>query len=260
MYPVWHFVNGVPQVGPPVTLGPLSITTTAVTSAAPIQSKQDIGSISNWDSGQFITQGQTNPNKGISFGFSTTDNYGYIYAREVGVSQRPLLIQPQGGGVAFGTSSAVAAAISVTSLRLDDTWTLNWSDVSLSRGAADVLTTPDRFVSTGPVAGIGYGVGAGGAVTQLTSRTTGVVQNTVTGQITLVSAAGSATYQSFTVTNSAVAATDEPYVWQVSGADIYEIHVTAVAAGSFRVTYRTTGGTTTEQPVFGFVLRKAVAS
>lgn len=114
--------------------------------------------------------------------------------------------------------------------------------------------------SYSPTAGIGYGTGAGGTVTQITSRTTGVTINTVSGQITLVSAAGSATYASFTVTNSAVAATDEPYVWQVSGTDIYEIHVTAVAAGSFRVTFRTTGGTTTESPVFGFVMRKAVTS
>jgi len=36
--------------------------------------------------------------------------------------------------------------------------------------------------------------------------------------------------------------------------------VTAVGAGSFRITYATTGGTTTEQPVFTFAVIKAVAS
>jgi hypothetical protein len=109
-------------------------------------------------------------------------------------------------------------------------------------------------------AGIGYSTGAGGTVTQLTNRTTGVTLNRVTGAITLVSAAGSTTYQSFTVTNSAVSATDTIIVNQVSGTDLYETHVTAVGAGSFRITFRTTGGTTTEQPVFRFTVIKSVSA
>ncbi len=116
------------------------------------------------------------------------------------------------------------------------------------------------FKSTSATLGIGYATGAGGAVTQASSRTTGVTLNTVCGAITLVSAAGSATYQSFTVTDSACAANDVPDVRQKSGTDLYEIHVTAVAAGSFQVTFRTTGGTTTEQPVFNFVIFKGVNS
>jgi hypothetical protein len=114
--------------------------------------------------------------------------------------------------------------------------------------------------STSATLGIGYATGAGGAVTQATSRTTGVTLNTVCGAITLVSAAGSATYQTFTVTDSAVAAADVVRVCQKSGTDLYEIHVTAVAAGSFNVTFRTTGGTTTEQPVFNFAIIKAATS
>lgn len=115
------------------------------------------------------------------------------------------------------------------------------------------------FKSISPTGGIGYGTGAGGAVTQGTNRTTGVTLDKVSGDITLVSAAGSATYQSFTVTNSTVAATDVPVVVQKSGTDLYEIHVTAVAVGGFRITFRTTGGTTTEQPVFHFNVEKGVA-
>lgn len=103
----------------------------------------------------------------------------------------------------------------------------------------------------------GYQTGSGGAVTQASSRTTGVTLNNVCGQITLVSAAGSATAASFTVTNSDVAATDMIYAWQVSGTDLYRIEVTNVAAGTFQLTFNTTGGTTTEQPVFGFMVIKA---
>lgn len=108
--------------------------------------------------------------------------------------------------------------------------------------------------------GLGYGTGSGGAVTQITSRTTGVTLNKTNGAITLVSAAGSATWQSFTVTNSTVAATDTIIANQKSGTDLYMISVTAVAAGSFRISFATTGGTTTEQPVFNFAVIKAVTA
>ena len=108
--------------------------------------------------------------------------------------------------------------------------------------------------------GFGYGTGSGGAATQATSRTTGVTLNKTNGAITLVSAAGSTAWQSFTVTNSTVAATDVVSVSQKSGADLYQIFVTNVAAGSFKITFATTGGTTTEQPVFNFVVIKAVTA
>lgn len=108
--------------------------------------------------------------------------------------------------------------------------------------------------------GLGYGTGAGGTVTQATSRTTGVTLNKPTGAITLVSAAGSTSWQSFTVANSIVSATDVVHVCQKSGTDLNEIHVTAVVSGSFNVSFRTTGGTTTEQPVFNFSVIKGATS
>jgi hypothetical protein len=108
---------------------------------------------------------------------------------------------------------------------------------------------------------VGYGTGAGSTVTQASSRTTGVTSNGQCGQITLVSAAGSTTAASFTVTCGAVlAATDAVIVWQVSGTDKYDLSVTAVAAGSFQITSRTYSGTTTEQPVFGYMVFKGVTA
>lgn len=107
---------------------------------------------------------------------------------------------------------------------------------------------------------LGYATGSGGTVTQVTSRTTGVTLNKTNGAITLVSAAGLATFQSFTVTNSTVAATDVVHVTQKSGTDLYQIFVTATAAGSFRITYATTGGVTVEQPVFNFAVIKGVTA
>ena len=132
-------------------------------------------------------------------------------------------------------------------------------------GTAGALTSRMTLDSSGnflltSTGGLGYGTGSGGAVTQATSRTTGVTLNKTNGAITLVSAAGLATYQTFTVTNSTVAATDTIIVNQKSGTDKYIILVTAVAAGSFAITFATTGGVTTEQPVFNFSVIKAVTA
>lgn len=133
--------------------------------------------------------------------------------------------------------------------------------LKLSAKGTGVVTADVGIVSTDPTDGLGYATGAGGTVTQITSRTTGVTINKVAGSITLVSAAGSATPFSFTVTNSAVGANDVVVVNQKSGTDVYSIlEVTAVAAGSFRLTLATSGGTTTEQPVFNFVVIKGAVA
>lgn len=121
-----------------------------------------------------------------------------------------------------------------------------------TNGAVDVNTVFDT-------AGIGYSTG--GAVTQITSRTTGVTLNSLNGGITLFTAAGSATPASFTVTNSTVAATDVVVVSvKSSTTNLYEVHVTATGAGSFQITFFTTGGTTSDAPVFNFAVIKAAAS
>ena len=139
-----------------------------------------------------------------------------------------------------------------TNVTVTNPWSL-WIAAGNARFDGNVLLK-------GAGSALGYGTGSGGAVTQITSRTTGVTLNTTNGAITLVSAAGSATYQTFTVTNSTVAATDTIIVNQKSGTDKYIILVTAVAAGSFNITFATTGGTTTEQPVFNFAVIKAVTA
>ena len=123
------------------------------------------------------------------------------------------------------------------------------------------LLSPQRgHTSASPDVGIGYSAGAGAAVTQQTNRGTSVIINNVSGQITLFSAAGSATAASFTVTNSVVEDGDVIILNQNSGTDLYELHVTDVAAGSFQLTFFTTGGTTTETPVFNYAVIKAVAA
>ncbi|HYB97509.1 MAG TPA: hypothetical protein VEC57_00050 [Candidatus Limnocylindrales bacterium] len=112
--------------------------------------------------------------------------------------------------------------------------------------------------------GIGYVSGTGGAVTQATSKSTGVTINKPCGTITMNNAALNAgTSVGFTVTNSVVAATDVVTVNIKSGAtaDSYTVTVDAVAAGSFRISLRNyTGGNLSEAVVLSFGLIKAVAA
>jgi hypothetical protein len=134
------------------------------------------------------------------------------------------------------------------------------------------LVTPNIGAATGTslaatgaikssgTAGIGYATGAGGVVIQGTSRTTGVTINKITGQITLFSAAGTTSATTFTVTNSLVNTTDVIILNQHTGADLYDLMVTKTVLGSFDITFRTTGGTTTEQPIFNFAVIKGVDS
>lgn len=86
--------------------------------------------------------------------------------------------------------------------------------------------------------GYGSGRGQGGTVTQQTNRTTGVTLNTLTGQITTNNASLAAEAAAvFTVTDSAVAATDVVIASIASGSNggNTEVTVNAVAAGSFNL-------------------------
>lgn len=134
-----------------------------------------------------------------------------------------------------------------------------FTSVTATSVTATSVTSSGNVNITG-TGGLGYATGSGGTVTQITSRTTGVTLDKTNGAITLVSAAGTTSWQTFTVTNSTVAATDTVIVSQKSGTDLNMIHVTAVAAGSFNISFATTGGTTTEQPVFNFAVIKAVTA
>jgi hypothetical protein len=121
------------------------------------------------------------------------------------------------------------------------------------------LDTSGNFTIFGS-GGLGYSTGSGGSVTQGTNRTTAVVLNKTNGAITLFTAAGSATPTTFTVTNSTVAATDTVIVNVKSSTNVYLVFVTAVAAGSFNITFYTTGGVTSDAPVFNFSVIKAVTA
>lgn len=206
--------------------------------------------------------------------YQPTNSWYQINADAVyGANVQAFLAVPSSANLraAMTDETGTGALVFATSPTLT-TPTITNPTVSTGTFTSSALVTPSIGVATGTsltatgviastgTAGIGYATGAGGTVTQGTSRTTGVTLNKTSGAITLFSAAGTTSATTFTVTNSTVAATDVIILNQNSGTDLYDLMVTAVAAGSFNITFRTTGGTTTEQPVFNFAVIKGVAA
>lgn len=109
-----------------------------------------------------------------------------------------------------------------------------------------------------PTGTVGFTTGAGGAVTQLTSKATTVVLNTPTGAITLNNASlATVTAVSFTLTDSAIAATSTVVVNHASAgtAGSYFVSANSIAAGSCKITvYNLTGGTLSEAIVLNFTV------
>jgi hypothetical protein len=142
--------------------------------------------------------------------------------------------------------------------------------------ASTSLTTPVIGVASGTslavtglvkssgTAGIGYATGAGGTVTQSTSKSTGVTLNKISGQITMNGAALAAAAEvAFTLTNSTIAATDVVIVnvQSVGTAGSYLVSVGAVANGSCSITVsNASAGSLSQAIVLNFAVIKSVSN
>jgi len=106
---------------------------------------------------------------------------------------------------------------------------------------------------------LGYAVGAQGAVTQLTSKSTGVTLNKSNGQITMNNAAlGAGAIVSFTLTNNLLSARDVLIV-NVSGgaatAGTYTAFVSSIGVGTAVLSlYNISGGSLSEAVVLNYAI------
>lgn len=150
--------------------------------------------------------------------------------------------------------------------------------LSITDGAADIIVIDTStagnvititgavrgdaaITSSGATAGIGYATGAGGTVTQITSKATGVGINAVTGIITMNGAALAAdTTVSFTLTNTAIVATDAVIVLHESVGTLgaYSFASTAAAGSAVIAVHNNTPGSLSEAIVLRFVVIKSV--
>lgn len=156
------------------------------------------------------------------------------------------------GGSLTGLTKTQVGLANVENTALS-TWTGSANVTTLS--AAATLTT------TGSV---GYRAGAGGTVTQLTNKSTGVTLNKQCGAITMNGAALAAAAEvNFTVTNNTIAAGDVVIVNHVSAGTLgaYAVFAMAPTSGSFRVMVgNMSAGSLSEAIVIGFCKISGVTS
>lgn len=121
-----------------------------------------------------------------------------------------------------------------------------YSDQAIDGGSVDNspigAVTPSTIEGTTIYADveIGYAAVAQGAVTQATSKSTGVTLNTSAGQITMNAASLAATTNvTFTLTNSTLSAKDVMILNVTNGTSAsYNVWVSSMAAGSATITLR----------------------
>lgn len=165
---------------------------------------------------------------------------------------------------------AVTATVSTSELAVLDGVTAGTATASKAvvLDASKNVTGLGSVLSTAPTGGgIGYATGAGGAVTQITSRTTGVTLSKLTGQITTNNASLAAEASAdFVVTNTTVAIGDVVVVAIQSGSNGGGtiVSVAAVAAGSFTIRVHNgnvaAGTAETGAIIINFAVIKAVAA
>jgi hypothetical protein len=162
--------------------------------------------------------------------------------------------------VSLGTTGIQGYASNVITFAATGTYQFEFSTVD--GGTTITIYDLNRPLLGSTESAVGYSTGTGGAVTQITSKATGVTLNKRCGQITLNNAALSAAAEvSFTLTNSVIAATDVVYVCISSGATAgaYNVQVDAVAAGTCRISVgNMSAGPLSEAIVLNFVVIKAV--
>lgn len=112
---------------------------------------------------------------------------------------------------------------------------------------------------------LGYSTGSGGAVTQITSKATGVTLNKSNGQITMeaTTAILASNAVIFTLTNSFISVTDSVIANIATGgtANAYTVTPLTVAAGSVGLrVINITAGSLSEAVVISFAIIKAVAA
>jgi len=154
------------------------------------------------------------------------------------------------GGLSIGTQASAAFRV-YTNNTLRTTWAAATGDIS----------TTGQVLSSG--GGIGYTTGAGGTVTQITSRTTSVTNNKLCGTITMFSAAQAANaLVTFTLTNSFIAATDYVLVQHISATNGGAWNVSVVAgAGSATINIRNVStASITEATPLRFTIIKATTN
>jgi len=122
------------------------------------------------------------------------------------------------------------------------------------------LTQAGSLQMKGASSTLGYGTGSGGAVTQLTNKSTAVTINKGSGKITLANSALAAGVTNFFGVNNSLVSANDTIAINIQGigaAYSYTASVYFVAAGAFNIAVTNiTGGSLSESPTINFTVLK----
>ena len=162
----------------------------------------------------------------------------------------------EGGNVGIGITTPTAKLDVNGNTLITGSLTTTGATIAGTTLTTGGATTIGTTLTTGGK--LGYADTVGGIVVQGTSRTTTVTLNTACGRIKAFLDAGSiSNYTRFTVNNNTVNQVDVVIVNVQASANKYRAEITRVQAGSFEISYISTSGTTSDQPIFSFAVIKA---
>lgn len=163
---------------------------------------------------------------------------------------------------AINVSDSLATLIAAINVSSSDFVTIAGTQtVTGAKTFSAAVVGTSSIKSSSATAGVGYATGAGGTVSQATSKATGVTLSKVCGAITMDAAnLAAATIVSFVLTNTAIAATDVLVLNHISGGTVGSYTLNAqCAAGSATINVRNnTAGGLAEAIVIQFVVVKGV--
>jgi hypothetical protein len=128
--------------------------------------------------------------------------------------------------------------------------------------ATGILLSSAGALVTTPTNGLGYATGAGGNVTQATSKTTSVTLNTPSGQITMNNAALAAGASvSFLMNNSLIANSDIVVINCNFAGGLYDAKVRNIGTGAAAIIVTNiSGGSLTDAVTMNFAIIKGATS
>lgn len=214
---------------------------------------------------EVITGNVMGPASATAGNLAVLDATGRVLS-DGGVALAALMVKA--GGTMSGVLEVVAGSVSAPGVAVSsDTNTGIYSPGADQLGVATGGTLRLSVDASGNVlsrsGGLGYGVGAGGTVTQATSKSTSVTLNKACGQITMSNSALAAnTTTAFILNNSFISATDVVLVsvnWNASF--IYSAWVYTTQNGSCSIALRNiSAGSASDAVVLNFVVIKGATS
>jgi hypothetical protein len=195
----------------------------------------------------------------VSTGARVTDQIGFRFNNS---SSDGLYMVPYAGNASYNNNTVLGDALIVsqsTNLTIGSTSSAGFRMI----GSADTITTVGNLYVIGSGRKFGYDTGAGGTVTQLTSKATGVTLNKSTGQIVMHSATLNAdTTVSFTLTNNQIGATDIVVLQHNSVGTSASYNLNAFPSGGSAVisVRNVTAGNLGQAIVLSFAVIRAVTS